>query len=128
MKTLLLFFISVLSATVGSMGFGGGSVLLLILTVFFDTNQLKAQGINLLFFIPVALVATIINTIKGKIDFDTVLPLCLGGMLGSPLGIFIAEKIGKTTLSHIVGIGIILLSVKELFFVFKTILERLKRG
>ena len=45
------------SGIIGGMGLGGGAVLIIYLTVFSDVDQLKAQGINLLFFIPIALLA-----------------------------------------------------------------------
>ena len=53
-----------LSGIIGGMGLGGGVVLIIYLTVFLDTPQLKAQGINLLFFIPIAITAVIIYAIK----------------------------------------------------------------
>ena len=38
------------SGIIGGMGLGGGAVLIIYLTVFKNTEQLRAQGINLLFF------------------------------------------------------------------------------
>ena len=46
-----------LSGIIGGMGLGGGAVLLIYLKLFENLNQIKAQGINLLFFIPIAAVA-----------------------------------------------------------------------
>ena len=40
-----------LSGIIGAMGLGGGAVLLIYLSLIKGTDQLKAQGINLLFFI-----------------------------------------------------------------------------
>ena len=128
MKNTVFILLSFLAAVLGAMGFGGGSVMLLIQTVFLNTNQYKAQGINLLFFIPVALVATLFNTVKKSIPFEKILPLSVGGMVGSAAGIFIALKLGKATLSHVVGIVVLLLGLREIISVLKTALERLNRG
>ena len=40
------------SGIIGGMGLGGGAVLIIYLSVFKDVEQLKAQGINLLFIHP----------------------------------------------------------------------------
>ena len=50
------------SGFIGSLGLGGGAVLIIYLNLFTDTPQLKAQGINLIFFVPIALAAVIIYT------------------------------------------------------------------
>ena len=55
------------SGIIGGMGLGGGAVLIIYLTLFTETEQLTAQGINLLFFIPTALLAVIIYAVKKKI-------------------------------------------------------------
>ena len=52
------------SGVIGAMGLGGGAVLIIYLALFTDTAQLKAQGINLLFFIPIAAAAVIVYSIK----------------------------------------------------------------
>ena len=57
------------SGIIGGMGLGGGAVLIMYLAVFTDTSQLKAQGINLLFFIPIGTLAVIIYAIKKKIKW-----------------------------------------------------------
>ena len=45
------------SGIIGAMGLGGGAVLIIYLSVFTDMPQLEAQGINLIFFIPIAIAA-----------------------------------------------------------------------
>ena len=49
---MLDFFIGVISGICSAMGVGGGSILLLYLTAFAGYDQLSAQGINLVFFLP----------------------------------------------------------------------------
>ena len=44
--------IGFLAGFAGGLGVGGGGILLLYLTAFAGVEQLSAQGINLLFFLP----------------------------------------------------------------------------
>jgi len=49
-------------------GVGGGTLLLLCMTLFLNVEQSVAQGINLLFFLPTAGVGLIFHAKKGYID------------------------------------------------------------
>ena len=72
---------AVLSGIVGGMGMGGGTLLIPVLTIFFKFNQQNAQGINLLVFIPMSIVAVIIhmknNLILLVCYFSLILKRCL---------------------------------------------------
>ncbi len=94
---------------------GGGAVLIIYLTVFEQTPQLEAQGINLLFFVPIAALALAVYTIKKKIKWKSVLPLALGGAVGAVGGIFLTELIGGSLLSKFFGAFLVLLGLKEIF-------------
>ena len=73
MSTVIAVIAGFLSGLIGSMGFGGGGVLIIYLTVFADTPQIKAQGINLMFFIPCAFLSVIIYTLKKQIKYLIIL-------------------------------------------------------
>ncbi len=107
------------SGLIGGMGLGGGAVLIIYLTVFLDTPQLKAQGINLIFFIPIALTAVIIYAIKKQIKWKTVLPFAAGGILGALIGIFVANLLGGEWVARLFGGFIAILGIKEIFFTKK---------
>ena len=70
------------SGLIGSMGLGGGAVLLIYLTVFQHTPQFKAQGMNLIFFIPIAVLAVIIYAFKKEIKWKEILPLIFHSLFG----------------------------------------------
>ena len=57
------------SAVAGALGLGGGGVLVLYLTLGMHMPQLRAQGINLLFFLPCALVSILMNWKKKLIHW-----------------------------------------------------------
>lgn len=103
------------SGIIGGMGMGGGAVLIIYLSLFTDTPQLKAQGINLLFFIPIGLTALIIYALKKQIKLKTVIPLVIFGVIGTIIGIMSTEYIGNKYLTKTFGGFLILMALKEFF-------------
>lgn len=108
------------SGIIGGMGLGGGAVLIIYLTVFKNTEQLRAQGINLLFFIPIAITAVIIYAFKKQIKWKITLPIAAGGVLGAAAGFFLTDIIGGNFTSKLFGGFLILLGLKEIFSKNKT--------
>ena len=54
------------------MGVGGGSLLIVLLSAFMQVEQVTAQGVNLVYFLPAAAIAVLIHWKKGNIDAGTV--------------------------------------------------------
>lgn len=104
-----------MSGIIGGMGLGGGAVLIIYLTVFQNVEQLRAQGINLLFFIPIALTAVIIYTLSKQIRWKITLPIATGGILGAVAGFFLTDFIGGNFTAKLFGGFLVLLGVKEIF-------------
>ena len=98
------------------MGLGGGAVLIIYLSLFTETEQLKSQGINLLFFIPIALIAVIIYAIKKKIKWKLTLKISLFGIIGTLAGWYIAGFLGGEIIKKLFGGLLLFLGAKELFF------------
>ncbi len=103
------------SGIIGGMGLGGGAVLIIYLTVFQNVEQLHAQGINLLFFIPIATAAVIIYALKKQIKWKITLPIAAGGIIGAAAGFFLTDIIGGNFTAKLFGGFLILLGIKELF-------------
>lgn len=117
-----------LAGVVGAMGLGGGAVLIIYLTVFADIPQLKAQGINLIFFLPIGAVAVAIYAKRKEIRWRVVLPVICGGVVGSVLGLLLTKLIGGTWTAKIFGALLIFWGMKEVFSNFgKTALEKRKK-
>ncbi|MBQ9106853.1 MAG: sulfite exporter TauE/SafE family protein [Clostridia bacterium] len=104
-----------ISGIVGSMGMGGGGVLIIYLTLFAGVEQIKAQGTNLLFFIPIAIVSLIIYWRRDVIDLKKNLQFILWGICGCLPGYFLATKLQNGLLSKIFGAGLILLAAREIY-------------
>jgi uncharacterized membrane protein YfcA len=104
-----------LSGIVGAMGLGGGAVLIIYLTLFTETEQLTAQGINLLFFIPIAVIAVLIYAKRKLIEWKTVFKTASCGVIGSALGIYLGGFIGGEWISKIFGLFLCILGLIEIF-------------
>lgn len=113
---LTIFFCSLIgfgAGFIGALGLGGGGVLVMFLTVFFGVGQLKAQGTNLLFFIPVGLFALIFHCKKKLVDWRLALPAILCGLAGAALGCFLAGFLGAGAMRRLFGIMLLGLGLWE---------------
>lgn len=99
----------------GAMGFGGGGILIIYLTQILNFGQLKSQGINLIFFIPSAVVALIIHIKNRLIKFRQILPFILAALPGVALGLYLTTVISSKILADIFGVLLILMGIKEFF-------------
>lgn len=104
------------SGVTASLGLGGGFVLLLYLTAIQEMDQLQAQGINLLFFLPIAALSLIVHIKNKLIDKEPLLPCILCGVIGVFAGTTIAFWIPTSLLSKIFAVFILIIGCKELFF------------
>ena len=104
-----------LSGIIGAMGLGGGAVLIIYLSVFTQTEQLASQGINLMFFIPIGLLAVIIYAFKKQIKWKTTLLLAAWGLLGAVIGLMLTDLLGGELTAKLFGGLLILIGIKEIF-------------
>lgn len=104
-----------LSGLAGAMGLGGGSVLILYLTLLAGVEQLAAQGINLIFFLPTAAVAVAVYIRRGDIALRQILPIILFGSLGTLCGSMATELFSGDTAGKIFGGFILLYGAIQLF-------------
>ena len=96
-----------ISGTVSGTGMGGGTILILILSVFMGVEQHTAQATNLVFFVPTSLSA-IVTTIKDKlINWKVGIPVAISGIVGA--------IIGAKHLKKYFGIFLILISIYEIY-------------
>ncbi len=103
------------SGMLGSMGLGGGGILIIYLSLFTDTKQLAAQGINLLFFIPIGLVSVIIYSVKKQIKWKLTLKIALFGVIGAIIGIMLTDILGGDLTRKIFAVFLIYMGIGEIF-------------
>ena len=114
MSIFVIAVVSFLSGFIASLGLGGGMVLIIYLAIFTQMGQLEAQGINLIFFIPIALVSIILHTKSKLIIWKKLLPSILTGVAASIIFSLIASMLGSEILSKIFSVFIIIIGIKEL--------------
>jgi len=115
LEIFILIISGFLSGVLGSLGVGGGGVLIVFLTFFLSFQRETAAFTNLLFFIPIALFSTIIYTKQKQIDFKKVLFLVPTGLIGSAIGVYLSDVIETDILTKIFGGILIFISIKTLF-------------
>jgi len=98
------------------LGTGGGSLLILWLTMVMHTDYEQARIINLLFFIPSALIACLFRWRQGKLDFKKVLPAILSGMACSALGSWLSTVLDTAVLKKLFAILLLAAGTRELFY------------
>lgn len=105
----------ILSAAVGAMGLGGGSVLILYLTLILDMQQVPAQGINLLFFLPCAVTAVCVYKKRNLLNKQYLLPLIFGGFLGVGVGLVLLEYLNTHYIRIIFAVFLLTLGIITFF-------------
>lgn len=103
------------TGVIASMGLGGGFVLVLWLTLFADVEQRAAQGINVLFFLPIALIALIMHLKSGLVNKQLVKKCIFGGILGAAVGTFASQIIANDMLRKLYALFLLAFGLRELF-------------
>ena len=82
--------IGLCSGIISGMGIGGGTILIPALAILLSVGQHDAQGVNLLYFIPTALVSLGIHIKNRSVNFKIALPIIISGLLGAVGGAVLA--------------------------------------
>ena len=112
---LLPFLCGLGAAVISAWGVGGGTLLLLVMTLFLGVDQRMAQGINLLFFLPTAISALLCHWQKGYLDTPTwkaAVPVAVPAALA---GAWIATAVDVDLLRRPFGIYLLLSGLSLIF-------------
>lgn len=104
-----------MAGILSGMGMGGGTVLIPILTLLLGVNQHAAQGINMLAFLPGALLALFVHRREGRIDKESSKPLLKWGLPAAVGGALLATNLTADWLKRIFGIFLLLLAAVQWF-------------
>jgi len=107
--------IGLLAGIISGMGIGGGTILIPALCFIMDLGQKQAQSINLLFFIPTAIVAIIKHKKEGNIDFAMVKPVIIFGIIGAIAGSLLAVNMDGELLRKLFGGFLLVMGIWEIF-------------
>lgn len=103
-----------LGGIVGGMGMGGGTLTIPILTIFLAYEQLQAQGVNLIAFLPMSVVALIIHFKNKLVDFKSTWGLALIGSLFSLIGALVANQLSNIVLKKLFAVFLIGLGIWQI--------------
>ena len=112
-------FIIIVSTVLGflsGLGVGGGSLLILWLTLIAQMPQEEARNINLLFFLPTALIASLFRWKKGNLQIKKILPAILSGIAAAALFTWLSRHISSDALKAPFGILLLVTGARELFY------------
>ena len=98
------------------LGVGGGSLLILWLTLFANMDAPTARAINLMFFLAAAGSVCLFRWRKGNLEVKTILPAIISGCIAAALCSWIGTQIDQGILKKIFGGLLLLTGVRELFY------------
>ena len=108
--------VSSILGLLSGLGTGGGSLLILWLTVVLGMDQNSARIINLMFFIPSALVASWFRRKQNHLKPGKLLPAIITGCIFAFAAVKFGGVINKTILKKVFGLLLIFTGVRELLY------------
>lgn len=108
--------VAVILGFLAGLGVGGGSLLMLWLTFVVGMEHEQARTINLLFFLPSALIATLFHRKQGTVDIKKILPAMITGCAAAALFSFMGTKMDTSLLKKCFGGLLLITGLRELFY------------
>ncbi len=112
---MLNILIGFFSGIISGMGIGGGAILIPAIIMAEKISQQTAQGINLTYFIPTALIALFVHLKNNSIRVKTALILGGFGLPGAVLGSMLAGSLRSNLLRQLFGIFLLFVGIYEIF-------------
>ena len=109
-------FVATVMGFLAGMGVGGGSLLLLWLTQVAMLEQTQARIINLLFYLPAAIVASVIRKKQNKVAMKPAVWAIATGCTAALLLTLVSRVIDVTLLKKLLGGLLILTGIREVFY------------
>lgn len=116
MLDFLTYPVAVILGFLAGLGVGGGSLLILWLTMVVGMEYIDARTINLLFFLPTAIISTLFRRKQGSVKLKKVLPAILCGCLAAAIFAFIGQQINTELLRKLFGGLLLFTGLRELFY------------
>jgi len=104
-----------ISGIVSGTGMGGGTILILILSVFIGINQHTAQATNLIFFVPTSISAIIVSIKQKLIDWNIGITIAISGVMGAIIGAKISINMEVNKLKKYFGIFLLIIAIYEIY-------------
>lgn len=109
----------VIAGIVTGLGMGGGTVLILLLSLFSGLEQHIAQATNLVFFIPTSIAAIIMNFKQKNVNLKLAINISSFGIIGAIIGAIISNNISSNNLRKYFAIFILIIAIHEIYELYK---------
>lgn len=98
------------------LGVGGGSLLILWLTLVMGVSHPVARNINLLFFIPGAVISSLFRWKQGTLNIKKVLPAVLLGCISAGIFSVLGKYLDTGIFKRLFGILLLATGVREVLY------------
>lgn len=98
------------------LGVGGGSLLILWLTLVLEMSQTAARGINLLFFLPSAAISCYLRWKQGSVTLKKILPAIFAGCAAAAVFSLISTRMDLEILKKLFGVLLLATGIRELCY------------
>ena len=109
-------FVSASLGILAGLGVGGGSLLMLWLTLILGATYQDARIMNLLFFLPCAFISTLIRIKSKAISIKRIWPAIAAGCIGAIIASLLGRNIEVSVLKKLFGGLLICTGLRELFY------------
>ena len=111
--------IGLVSGIFSGIGMGGGTILILLLDIFEGLEQHIAQATNLIYFVPTAISAIIVNYREKNIDSKLAKTISIYGIIGAVIGAIISVNTDVQKLRKFFGLFLVIIAIHEIYTLFK---------
>lgn len=114
-----LWFMLLISTVLGflsGIGVGGGSLLMLWLTLVQLIPHSTARTINMIVFIPTAVIASLFRWKQGNLNLNKLYPAIIGGCVSAAVFSIISRQVDIEILQRLFGFLLLLTGARELFY------------
>ncbi len=108
--------VSVFLGFLAGLGVGGGSLLVLWLTLIVGVEHPQARIINLMFFIPAAIITSVFRWKQGSLDLKKVLPAILAGCIAAAGFSWLTRYLELELLKKLFGGLLLIAGIRELLY------------
>ncbi len=102
---------------------GGGTILILLLSIFLKLDQHIAQGVNLIFYIPTAITSVIVSLKNKNILWKEVIVVIVVGVISAAFSAQISSKMNVIILRKLFGAFLIGIAIYEIYSWYKTYIK-----
>ena len=113
---LLTILVGSILGFLAGLGIGGGSLLIMWLTLCTNTEPMTARAINLMFFLTAAGSVSILRFKNGDLQIKTILPAIISGCIAAAICSWVGTEIDQGILKKIFGGLLLVTGVRELLY------------